>query len=105
MKFKRAKRAIARTPQVTEEYAVAHFAGCNLISRVLGFRSQSLAPPQALRYRRASRAKAIPLLMNLIRVSFSLSMRNDKLKEAMIKYREAVSTSSPTLPRFGGYVG
>jgi hypothetical protein len=31
--------------------------------------------------------------------------RNDKLKEALIRYREAVSPSSPTLPRFGGYVG
>jgi hypothetical protein len=32
MKFKRAKRAIAQTPQVTDdESAVAHFAGCFLV--------------------------------------------------------------------------
>jgi hypothetical protein len=30
--------------------------------------------------------------------NFSLSSRNDKLKETLIKYREAVATSSPTLP-------
>ena len=32
MKIERAKRAIAQTPQVTDdEQAVAHFAGCNLV--------------------------------------------------------------------------
>jgi hypothetical protein len=36
----------------------------------LGFRS---APPQALRYRHAPRAKAIQLMMNFISASFSLS--------------------------------
>ena len=59
MKFKRAERATAQTLQVTDdESAVAHSAGCNLVfRRILGFRS---APPQALRYRRAPRAKANP---------------------------------------------
>lgn len=62
MRLKRAKRAIAQTPPVTDEYAVAHFAGCNLeITRVPGFRSQSLAPPQALRFRRAPRANTNPI--------------------------------------------
>jgi len=41
--------------QLDDEWAVARFAGWTLgIPRILGFRS---APPQALRYRRASRAK------------------------------------------------
>jgi hypothetical protein len=32
MKFKRAQRATAQTPPVIgDEYAVAHFAGCNLV--------------------------------------------------------------------------
>jgi hypothetical protein len=52
--------AIAQTPQViNDEQAVAHFVGCHLKNpRLLGFRSQSLAPPQALCYRLATRAKA-----------------------------------------------
>jgi len=32
------------------------------------------------------------------------SQIGDKLKERLLKYREAVTTSSPTLPP-GGYVG
>src|SRR5687767_11232607 len=59
MKSKRAKRATVQTPPVTDdEPTVAHFAGCHLgFFRILGFRS---APPQALRYRPAPRAKKIP---------------------------------------------
>jgi hypothetical protein len=43
----------------------------------LGFRSQSLAPPQALRHRRAPRAKTNPTDDEL---AFSLSRCYDKLK-------------------------
>jgi hypothetical protein len=59
-KFKRAKRAIAQTPQVTDDEAAgAHFAGWNAgIPQVLGFARKASLPPQALRYRHAPRAKA-----------------------------------------------
>ena len=143
MKFKRAKRAIAQTPQVTvmnrlsptSRAAILYStdpgvplakprstpgftlsprsAGCNLLfhgswgsarkaslhprlyavaalrglqssfPRILGFRSQSLAPPQALRYRRASRAAifystdpGVPLAKPRSTPGFTLSPRS-----------------------------
>ena len=57
--MERAQRAIAKTNEVSgDQKTVAHFAGLKPgISRdPLGFRSQSLAPPQALCYRSAPRA-------------------------------------------------